>query len=119
MDASCKPDSLGFVTVPQLAEVFHSVGLRLSPVEIELLATGGSVGLLWCCLSLLDLLKVVLRTWLTAASLFLSAVNSSACSWNMNLWSFHCSYLKSVRAPLNTIHHCVPIQASPATARVA
>jgi hypothetical protein len=40
MDASCKPDSLGFVTVPQLAEVFHSVGLRLSPVEIELLATG-------------------------------------------------------------------------------
>lgn len=40
MDASCQPDNLGYVTVPQLAEVFHSVGLRLSPVEIELLATG-------------------------------------------------------------------------------
>ena len=40
MDAAAKPGSLGFVTVPQLAEVFDSVKLRLSPVEIELLATG-------------------------------------------------------------------------------
>jgi type II secretory pathway component PulF len=80
MDASCKPDSLGFVTVPQLAEVFHSVGLRLSPVEIELLATGGFVCLLWCYLRLLGFLKVVPRTWLTDAAFLLSAVNSSACS---------------------------------------
>ena len=43
MDASCVPQNVGFVTCPQLSEIFHSVGLKLSPVEIELLATGNVV----------------------------------------------------------------------------
>jgi hypothetical protein len=40
MDASSQEENLGFITCPQLSEVFHSVGLKLAPVEIELLATG-------------------------------------------------------------------------------
>lgn len=40
MDAACQPGSVGFITCPQLAEVFQGVGLKLSSVEIELLATG-------------------------------------------------------------------------------
>lgn len=40
MDAASRPGCIGFITCPQLAEVFHGVGLKLSPVEIELLATG-------------------------------------------------------------------------------
>ena len=43
MDAASRPGSIGFITCPQLAEVFHGVGLKLSPVEIELLATGKCV----------------------------------------------------------------------------
>lgn len=40
MDAASHPENVGFITCPQLSEVLHGVGIRLSPVEIELLATG-------------------------------------------------------------------------------
>lgn len=40
MDAASRPENVGFITCPQLSEVLHGVGIRLSPVEIELLATG-------------------------------------------------------------------------------
>lgn len=40
MDAASHPDNVGFITCPQLSEVLHGVGIRMSPVEIELLATG-------------------------------------------------------------------------------
>jgi len=40
MDAASRPGNIGFITCPQLAEVFQGVGLKLSGVEIELLATG-------------------------------------------------------------------------------
>ena len=42
MDAASRPGNIGFVTCPQLAEVFQGVGLKLAGVEIELLATGMS-----------------------------------------------------------------------------
>ena len=40
MDAASKPGNVGFITCQQLSDTIHSVGLKLAPVEIELLATG-------------------------------------------------------------------------------
>ena len=42
MDVASKSDEEGFITCPDLHQIFSSVGVKLSDPEVELLATGNT-----------------------------------------------------------------------------